>query len=194
LPSAVTAVRLALVPLLVYLINNEQFLFGGMLFLSLVATDFLDGYLARKLGVSSKFSAYFDATADFVLIFCLFAAFIPQGFCAEWVLLIIGAVFVEFILTSRSLVAMYDPIGKYFGSLLFGLIALRFFISGQFFYGAVTVVVPVSAAASILSRVVSIFREHQRLLYLSGKSKKLQLSLIHTAESSGRIALDTKDS
>lgn len=192
-PSAVTAVRLALVPLLFYLVSNGQFLFGGVLFFSLVATDFFDGYLARKLGVSSKFGAYFDATADFVLIFCLFIAFILKGFCAEWVLLVIVAVFAEFMLTSRSLATMYDPIGKYYGSLLFGLIALRFFISGQLFYDTVTMVATVSAAASILSRVAFIFKENQGPLRISGNRKKLQLSLINIAESRRRIPSNTKD-
>jgi phosphatidylglycerophosphate synthase len=56
---------------------------GASLFLFLLATDYLDGFLARKLGVPSRFGTYFDATTDFVFVFCMFAAFIPKGFCAD---------------------------------------------------------------------------------------------------------------
>lgn len=160
-PSAVTTVRLALVLPLVYLVSNDLYFLGTILFLFSVSTDFLDGFLARRLSVSSKFGAYFDVTTDFISIFSLFVAFIPKGFCAEWVLLVIAAVFAEFFLTSRYLTKIYDPVGKYYGSLLFGLIGLRFFLSGQLFYDGVTVSVTTFAAASILSRATFIIEKRR---------------------------------
>jgi hypothetical protein len=62
------------------------------------------------------------------------------------------AVFALFVLTSRFSSKIYDPVGKYYGSLLYGAIGLRFILSGQLFYDVVTVGVVVFSAASILSR------------------------------------------
>lgn len=158
-PSAITTLRLALVPPLVLLVSNDLLFLGAGLFLFLLATDFLDGFLARKFGSSSRFGTYFDATADFVLVFSVFAAFIPKGFCADWILAAIVVVFVEFMLTGLSLNKTYDPVGKYYGSLLYGAIGLRFVLSGQFFYDVVTVGVAAFAVASILSRATLILKK-----------------------------------
>jgi phosphatidylglycerophosphate synthase len=141
---------------LVYLINNGLYFPGAILFLFSVSTDFLDGYLARKLDASSRFGAYFDATADFIFVLSLFAAFIPKGFCADWVLFVMATEFVGFVSTSLYFTKIYDPVGKHFGSLLFAVLFLRFILSGQLFYDAVTVSVTAFAAASILSRAAFI--------------------------------------
>lgn len=158
-PSAITAVRLGFVPLLIFLVGNGIRVYGAALFLFLLFTDFLDGYLARKLGVSSKFGTYFDVTVDFVLVFSMFLAFGSGGFYAEWILILIAAVFAEFMLTSRSSSRVYDPVGKYYGSLLYGAIGSRFLISGPLFYNVVTVGVAAFSAASILSRATFLLKK-----------------------------------
>jgi len=158
-PSAVTAVRLGFVPLLVFLVSNGMLVYGAVLFPFLLFTDFLDGYLARKLGVSSKFGTHFDVTADFILVFSMFLVFGSMGFCADWVLIVIAAVFAGFMLTGRSSSKIYDPVGKYYGSLLYGAIGLRFILSGQVFYDVVTVGVVAFSAASILSRATFLLKK-----------------------------------
>jgi phosphatidylglycerophosphate synthase len=129
------------------------------LFLFMLVTDFFDGYLARKFDVSSKSGTYFDVTTDFIFVFGMFAAFIPKGFCADWILAVIIVVFAEFMLTSLILDKTYDPVGKYYGSLLYGAIGLRFILTGQFFYDVVTVGVAAFAAASILSRATILLKK-----------------------------------
>jgi phosphatidylglycerophosphate synthase len=126
--------------------------FGAILFLLLLCSDLLDGYLARRFGVSSKFGTYFDVVTDFVFVSSMFMVFIPKGFCPDWVLVLIAAVFVQFVLTSLFSDKIYDPVGKYYGSLCYGAIGLRFILSGQFFYDIVTVGIVGFAVASILSR------------------------------------------
>jgi phosphatidylglycerophosphate synthase len=125
----------------------------------MIATDFFDGLLARRYGLSSKFGTYFDVTTDFVLVFSMFAAFIPKGFCTNWIPTVIVVVFAEFLLTSLFLNKIYDPVGKYFGSLLYGMIGLRFILSGRFFYDVVTVGVAAFAVASIVSRAVFVLKK-----------------------------------
>ena len=149
---------MGLIPLLVFLVNNGMLLHGAVLFLFLLSTDFMDGYLARKLEVSSKFGTYFDATTDLILVSNMFTAFIAKGFCPDWVLLLIIAVFVQFVLTSLYANNIYDPIGKYYGSMLYGAIDLRFILSGQLFYDIVTVSTVAFTVASILSRVTCLVK------------------------------------
>ena len=129
------------------------------MFLFLLFTDLLDGHLARKNEVASKFGTYFDATADFTLIFSMFIVFGSDDFYAEWILILVAAVFAGFVLTSHFSSRVYDPVGKYYGSLLYGAIGLRFLFSGPIFYSAVTVGIAVFSAASILSRANSILKE-----------------------------------
>jgi phosphatidylglycerophosphate synthase len=158
-PSAITALRLGLVPLLVFLLSNEMMIYGAVLFLFLLFTDFLDGYLARSLGVSSKFGTYFDVTADFVLVFALLLVFGSEGFYASWILILVAAVFAGFVLTGFSSSKVYDPVGKYYGSLLFVAVGLRFLFSGQFFCGVVTAGVVAFSVASILSRATFLWKK-----------------------------------
>lgn len=154
IPSAVTAVRLGFIPLLVFLVSSGMWFFGAVLFLLLLCTDFLDGYLARRFGLSSKFGTYFDVTTDFIFVFCSFLAFNLKEFVPDWVLVLITLVFAQFVITSFYSDEIYDPVGKYYGSLLYGAIGLRFILSGQFFYDIATVGIAGFAAASILSRAV----------------------------------------
>jgi len=160
IPSAITAVRLGFVPLLMFLVSNGMLFYGAALFLFLLFTDLLDGYLARKLGVFSSFGTYFDVTADFILVFSMFLVFGSVGFYADWVLILIAAVFAEFVLTIHFSSKIYDPVGKYYGSLLYGAIGLRFILSGQLFYNVVTVGIVAFSAASILSRATFLLKKH----------------------------------
>lgn len=132
--------------------------YGAVLFLTMLWTDLLDGYLARKLALSTKFGTYFDVTTDFIFVFCMFLTFNSKGFVPGWVLVLITLVFAQFIITSIYSDKIYDPVGKYYGSLLYGAIGLRFILSGQFFYDIATVGITGFAAATILSRAVSFIK------------------------------------
>jgi len=152
IPSLFTALRLFSVPILFILIIDKLLFFGALLFLTAILTDFLDGYLSRRLEVSSKFGAYFDSATDFTFVFALFVGFITRGFCPFWILIVIMAMFVQFLITSQYAGRSYDPIGKYYGSLLYGVLGLRFIFEGQSFYNVVTVGITLGAIVSISSR------------------------------------------
>jgi CDP-diacylglycerol--glycerol-3-phosphate 3-phosphatidyltransferase/cardiolipin synthase len=91
------------------------------------ATDVADGYLARRLGAVSSRGAYLDVTADFLVVLAGFAGFAARGVYPWWLPWIIVLMFAQFIVTSRAGRPVYDPVGKYYGALLFlgiGLTAL----------------------------------------------------------------------
>lgn len=141
-----------MVPLLVVLVGGGMLFYGAALFLFLLFTDFLDGHLARKHGACTKFGTYFDATTDFILVLSLFLTFGPEGFYAWWIPFLVAAVFALFVITGIAFGRIYDPVGKYYGSLLYGATGLRFIFSGDIFCIVVTAGIVVFSVASILSR------------------------------------------
>lgn len=74
-PCMVTALRIALAPIIAYLFVHQFVAVAVALFLIAVWTDWLDGVLATALGVKSDLGAFLDATTDKLLILpVLFAA------------------------------------------------------------------------------------------------------------------------
>jgi hypothetical protein len=68
--------------------------------------------------------------------------------------------FAGFVLTGLSSSRIYDPVGKYYGSLLYGAIGLRFIFVGPLFNDMVTLGVVMFSAASILSRAIFFQKEY----------------------------------
>lgn len=154
LPSLISLIRLIILPFFAYSFLFGFTLLGYGLFLFVVITDFLDGYSARKLQVTSKFGAYYDAAVDMIFIISMFGVFYISGFYPYWVILLILFMFVQFELTAFFLKIIYDPVGKYYGSLLYGAIGLTLLFSGQLFYHFIIYAIVVVTALSLLSRIV----------------------------------------
>ena len=71
LPNLLTLLRIVLVPVfaLVYLApGGDLYLYAGMLFALAAFTDWLDGYLARRLGQTTRFGAFLDPVADKLIV------------------------------------------------------------------------------------------------------------------------------
>lgn len=75
-----------------------------VLFIVASATDFLDGYIARKYNQITDFGKFVDPLADKLLVVAALVIFIERGFMASWMVFIIVAR--EFIITSLRIVAM----------------------------------------------------------------------------------------
>lgn len=162
-PWAITSLRVVALPFLIYSFSQQIEAATCALFLFAICTDFLDGYAAKKLGVASTLGSYFDAAADFLFVSVVFLVFILDGFYSLWILLLIVAVFAQFIATSLfSKRAIYDPVGKYYGSLMYGGIGLTLLFPEQQVYDIVTVGVVVFTAASLFSRLAYLLRKQNR--------------------------------
>ena len=160
IPNAITSLRLVALPHLVYSFNHQITLVAYALFLFSICTDLVDGYVARKLGSASKFGAYLDVTVDLLFISGMYLTFIIKGIYSPWILLIIVFVFIQFMLSNVYLKqTIYDPIGKYYGSLLLGGIGLTLLFSDQLVYSIVTVGIVLSTAASLISRLTYFLRK-----------------------------------
>ena len=121
-PTGITASRIILSILFLDLLINNMKIVAILVFLLAVITDAFDGYSARKLGVASDYGAYFDIVADFILVLVAFVTFIIIKIYPYWLFLLIILVFLQFILTSKLKVLVYDPVGKYYGAFLFAVI------------------------------------------------------------------------
>lgn len=64
-------------------------LVGWGIFSLAAATDWLDGYLARKLELISDFGKFMDPLADKMLTTAAFLIFVDQGLLASWVVFVI---------------------------------------------------------------------------------------------------------
>lgn len=73
LPTLLTWARIVAIPLIVGVFHVDlapvhQNLFATVLFVVVALTDWLDGYLARKLNQTSSFGAFLDPVADKFLV------------------------------------------------------------------------------------------------------------------------------
>ena len=85
IPNAITLVRLACLPIFLYVLfavpsrHVAAWMLGA-----LGATDWVDGYLARRLGQTSEFGKKFDPTVDRLLFVVGIVAIIINGAIPIW--------------------------------------------------------------------------------------------------------------
>jgi phosphatidylglycerophosphate synthase len=151
--SSIIGMRLAAAPLLLHTVTRDLATWALCTFLIAVSTDALDGYVARKLGGVTPFlGPYSDAVADFVLSIAAFAAFVVKGLYPAWILLLIAAMFAQFVLTSKRAQPIYDPIGRYYGVLLFCAIGVTLVLPHALVHQAVVVAILGFTFVSMVSR------------------------------------------
>lgn len=71
IPNIVTLIRIAIIPLLVivfYLPFQSSSILAAIIFLLACLTDWLDGYLARRLNQTSRLGAFLDPVADKLIV------------------------------------------------------------------------------------------------------------------------------
>jgi CDP-diacylglycerol---glycerol-3-phosphate 3-phosphatidyltransferase len=77
---------------------------GLALFVVAAVSDFVDGYLARKMGLVTPLGKLMDPLADKILVSAAFVFFTERGLCPVWVTaLIIGR---EFLVTGLRQIAI----------------------------------------------------------------------------------------
>ena len=69
-PNVLTLVRIALIPVfaLVYVLTDTLYPLAAALFALAAVTDWLDGYLARRLGQTTPFGTFLDPVADKLIV------------------------------------------------------------------------------------------------------------------------------
>ena len=131
LPNAITMARIALIPVFLWFTFFESrvdsFL-AALLFTLTGATDFLDGWVARRKGLVTVIGKFLDPLADKLIVMAALVMLVHLGRIAAWVVIVVMAR--EFIVTGLRTIAMSEGIviaagqeGKYKTSLQIASIA-----------------------------------------------------------------------
>lgn len=86
LPNALTIARFLASPLLAWLLLRHEYRLGLLLVAVAGVTDWLDGFAARKLGVTGKVGVLLDPLADKTLLVTLFLALGASLLVPLWML------------------------------------------------------------------------------------------------------------
>lgn len=87
IPNILTGLRVLLIPVFVYVYFSEwrwAYEAGAAIFWLAAITDWFDGYLARRLGQTSAFGAFFDPVAD-KLIVAAALLMITHSYASLWI-------------------------------------------------------------------------------------------------------------
>jgi CDP-diacylglycerol---glycerol-3-phosphate 3-phosphatidyltransferase len=88
-----TATRIFLTPVVMWLVlygeGNSAELAAAALFGVAAATDWVDGRLARRWGVTSKLGSFLDTTADKLLVSGVLIALLDAGRASTWIVAVI---------------------------------------------------------------------------------------------------------
>lgn len=113
LPNLISLLRLAAVPLVVWLIANDRPAAAMWVFVAAGVSDGVDGYLARIWRQRTRLGAYLDPLADKILLVCVFITLGHVGKIDSWLVIlvvsrdvmIVGGIILLFLLDQRIAVA-----------------------------------------------------------------------------------------
>ena len=122
LPNKLTLIRLLLTAIFVAVISMPalpgRYTIASVLFITASLTDFLDGYLARKMNLVTDFGKLMDPLVDKILISAVFIMLTANEVIPAWVTIVI--ISREFLVTglrllasSQGAVLMADSLGKW---------------------------------------------------------------------------------
>jgi CDP-diacylglycerol--glycerol-3-phosphate 3-phosphatidyltransferase len=89
LPNLLSALRIALIPAILTLVALDLRWAAAALFAVTAATDLVDGYLARRYGLTSLLGSFLDPLADKLLVMALLVSFVASGTIPAWVAIVL---------------------------------------------------------------------------------------------------------
>jgi len=92
LPNSLTMLRIAAIPLMAALLMSPTITSGfwaAAVFALASITDWLDGYLARRMGIVTVFGKFLDPIADKLIVMAALIMILPFGRVPAWMVLVI---------------------------------------------------------------------------------------------------------
>ena len=111
LPNAITAGRMAMIPVILwftYYESRRASFIAALLFAFTGATDFLDGWVARRRGLVTVIGKFLDPLADKLVVMAALVMLVHLGRVAAWVVIVVMAR--EFIVSGLRTIAMSEGI------------------------------------------------------------------------------------
>jgi CDP-diacylglycerol---glycerol-3-phosphate 3-phosphatidyltransferase len=110
-PNVITLVRIAAIPVFLYFTFDESRLnsfWASLIFLFSSGTDFVDGWLARRMNLVTVIGKFLDPLADKLIVMAALVMLVHLGRVQAWVVIVIMAR--EFIVTGLRTIAMSEGI------------------------------------------------------------------------------------
>ncbi|MBL0226457.1 MAG: CDP-diacylglycerol--glycerol-3-phosphate 3-phosphatidyltransferase [Geobacteraceae bacterium] len=130
LPNILTMTRIAAIPLMAALLmspTQSAGFWAAAVFSLASVTDWLDGYLARRMGIVTIFGKFLDPIADKLIVMAALIMILPYGRVPAWIVLVILGR--EIIITglrgiasSEGIVIQASDLGKF--KTIFQLVAI----------------------------------------------------------------------
>ena len=90
IPNALSAIRIALIPAFVLMLSGDRTRLAGFVLMGLVvATDWVDGYVARRTGQVTELGKLLDPLADRLVLAAGLITFVALGIFPLWGALVI---------------------------------------------------------------------------------------------------------
>lgn len=130
LPNYLTVFRIALIPVLVFFLfspTRQSSFFAAVIFSIASITDWLDGYIARKMNIVTNLGKFLDPIADKLLIAAVLIMLVDLGHVPAWMTVIIigreiAVTGLRSIASSEGIVIAASELGK--GKTIFQISAL----------------------------------------------------------------------
>ncbi|HET9555380.1 MAG TPA: CDP-diacylglycerol--glycerol-3-phosphate 3-phosphatidyltransferase [Anaeromyxobacteraceae bacterium] len=111
LPNAITMIRVAMIPVFLWFTYYESRVdsfVAALTFAATGATDFLDGWVARRKGLVTVIGKFLDPLADKLIVMAALVMLVHLGRVAAWLVIVVMAR--EFIVTGLRTIAMSEGI------------------------------------------------------------------------------------
>lgn len=120
-PNILTMFRIACIPLMVVLLlssSKESCFWATAVFAVATATDWVDGHLARRMGIETVFGKFLDPIADKLIVTAALIMMLPFNWIPAWTVFVILAreiviTGLRSIASSEGIVIQASDLGKY---------------------------------------------------------------------------------
>jgi cardiolipin synthase len=89
IPNLITLGRILLVPVVVWAIASGEMRVAFLLFMVAAISDAVDGFLAKRFGMTTELGAYLDPLADKVLIVSIYVTLGVIGIVPRWIVILV---------------------------------------------------------------------------------------------------------
>ena len=91
IPNLITLGRILLVPIVVWAIASGRMQLAFLLFLTAAISDGVDGFLAKRFGMTTELGAYLDPLADKILIVSIYVTLGITGVIPLWIVILVAS-------------------------------------------------------------------------------------------------------